>query len=218
MASVPRIASAVVAINVLLVVMDTARTDAVEPYGAAAGATPSIRELAAANAPEAAARADEAFAATLAKMEVMKEAADSGKMAYDQMLGAENAEGNRIVNDVVDSLVAQARAVEGVVTALNLSIELEGSDSLAAAALDHFCLTLGSLAGDMALAHGSTAVVIGGGLGFRLADYLPRSGFRNRFVAKGRFESWMDKLPVKLITHPQPGLYGAAAAFAKANP
>jgi len=95
---------------------------------------------------------------------------------------------------------------------------LEGSDSLAAAALDHFCLTLGSLAGDLALAHGSTAVVIGGGLGFRLAEYLPRSGFRNRFVAKGRFESWMDKLPVKLITHPQPGLYGAAAAFAKMHP
>jgi len=95
---------------------------------------------------------------------------------------------------------------------------MEGSDSLAAAALEHFCLTLGSLAGDLALAHGSTAVVIGGGLGFRLADHLPRSGFRNRFVAKGRFESWMDKLPVKLITHPQPGLYGAAAAFAKLHP
>jgi glucokinase len=95
---------------------------------------------------------------------------------------------------------------------------LEGTDSLAAAALDHFCLTLGSLAGDLALAHGSTAVVIGGGLGFRLANHLPRSGFRNRFVAKGRFESWMDKIPVKLITHPQPGLYGAGAAFAKAYP
>jgi glucokinase len=25
----------------------------------------------------------------------------------------------------------------------------------------------------------------------------------------------MGKLPVKLITHPQPGLFGAAAAFAK---
>jgi glucokinase len=95
---------------------------------------------------------------------------------------------------------------------------MDGSDSLAAAALDHFCLTLGSLAGDLALAHGSGAVVIGGGLGYRLADYLPKSGFRNRFVAKGRFESLMDKVPVKLITHPQPGLYGAAAAFAKAYP
>ena len=95
---------------------------------------------------------------------------------------------------------------------------MDGSDSLAAAALDHFCLTLGSLAGDLALAQGSTAVVIGGGLGYRLADHLPRSGFRTRFVAKGRFESLMDKIPVKLITHAQPGLYGAAAAFARAYP
>ena len=93
---------------------------------------------------------------------------------------------------------------------------MDGSDSLAAAALDHFCLILGALAGDLALAQGSTAVVIGGGLGYRLADHMPRSGFRTRFVAKGRFESLMDKMPVKLITHPQPGLYGAAAAFAKA--
>jgi glucokinase len=28
----------------------------------------------------------------------------------------------------------------------------------------------------------------------------------------------MDEMPVKLITHPQPGLFGAAAAFARAHP
>ena len=77
------------------------------------------------------------------------------------------------------------------------------------------CLTLGAVAGDMALAQGATAVVIAGGVGLRLADYLPRSGFRDRFIAKGRFERRMDEMPVKLITHPQPGLFGAAAAFAK---
>ena len=92
---------------------------------------------------------------------------------------------------------------------------LDGRDSLAAAALDRFCLALGSLAGDIALAQGASAVVIAGGLGLRLADHLPRSGFGDRFVAKGRFERMMDEMPVKLITHPQPGLYGAAAAFAE---
>jgi glucokinase len=92
---------------------------------------------------------------------------------------------------------------------------LEGSDSLASAALDHLCLTLGAVAGDMALAQGAGAVVIAGGVGLRLAHYLPRSGFRDRFIAKGRFERRMDEMPVKLITHPQPGLFGAAAAFAK---
>ncbi len=94
---------------------------------------------------------------------------------------------------------------------------LDGSDSLAAAALDRFCLILGAVAGDMALAHGSNAVVIAGGLGLRLRDHLPGSGFETRFVAKGRFERRMEAMPVKLITHPQPGLLGAAAAFAKAN-
>ena len=92
---------------------------------------------------------------------------------------------------------------------------LEGSDSLAAAALDRLCLSLGAVAGDMALAQGSAAVAIGGGVGFRLGPVLPRSGFRDRFIAKGRFERRMDEMPVKLITHPNPGLLGAAAAFAR---
>jgi glucokinase len=90
-----------------------------------------------------------------------------------------------------------------------------GEDSLAAAAVDRFCLSLGSVAGDIALAQGGSGVVIAGGLGLRIKDSLIRSGFAERFCAKGRFEGLMASLPVKLITHPQPGLFGAAAAFAK---
>ena len=95
------------------------------------------------------------------------------------------------------------------------SAALDGRDSLAAAALDRLCLSLGAVAGDLALAQGANAVVIAGGVGLRLADHLPHSGFRERFIAKGRFERRMDAMPVKLITHPQPGLLGAAAAFAR---
>lgn len=91
---------------------------------------------------------------------------------------------------------------------------LDGSDSLAVAALDRFCMALGSVAGDLALAQGASAVVIAGGLGARIAGHLPRSGFAQRFAAKGRFEAMMSALPVKLITLHQPGLFGAAAAFA----
>ncbi|MGI4730881.1 MAG: glucokinase [Janthinobacterium lividum] len=93
---------------------------------------------------------------------------------------------------------------------------LDEGDSLALAALDRFCLALGSVAGDLALAHGAKAVVIAGGLGYRLKDRLPTSGFAERFAAKGRFQQMMAALPVKLITHPEPGLFGAAAAFAQA--
>lgn len=91
----------------------------------------------------------------------------------------------------------------------------DGSDSLAAAAVDRFCLSLGSVAGDITLAQGGFAgVVIAGGLGYRIRDTLLNSGFAERFRAKGRFESLMASIPVKLIVHPQPGLFGAAAAFA----
>jgi glucokinase len=94
------------------------------------------------------------------------------------------------------------------------SSALDGTDSIAVAALDRFCMTLGSFAGDLALAQGANAVVIGGGLGARIADHLPKSGFAQRFVAKGRFEQMMATIPVKLITLEEPGLFGAAAAFA----
>ncbi|QNT78124.1 glucokinase [Entomobacter blattae] len=92
---------------------------------------------------------------------------------------------------------------------------LSESDHLASAAFDRFCMCLGTAAGNYALAQGARGVVIAGGLGQRLADFLPRSGFAERFVDKGRFERMMADIPVKLMTYPQPGLLGAAAAFAK---
>ena len=92
---------------------------------------------------------------------------------------------------------------------------MNGEDSLAAAAVDRFCLALGSVAGDIALVQGASGVVIAGGLGYRIRDTLLGSGFADRFAAKGRFSGLMAGMPVKLIVHPQPGLFGAAAAFAR---
>jgi glucokinase len=89
-----------------------------------------------------------------------------------------------------------------------------GTDELAAAAVQRFCLALGAVAGDFALAHGAQAVVIAGGIVTRLAGMLPRTGFARRFTTKGRFEALLANIPVKLIIHPDPGLLGAAAAAA----
>jgi len=91
---------------------------------------PSVAGLAAAKAPEAKAAVDARMAETLARLQAIKDAADSGKMAYDQMLAADNAAGNALIQAAVDALVAQTRAVEAVVAALDLKIEVEGSDSL----------------------------------------------------------------------------------------
>jgi glucokinase len=90
---------------------------------------------------------------------------------------------------------------------------LEDDDPAAAAALERFCLCLGAFSGNIALAHGATALVLAGGLGLRLREYLPVSGFAERLAAKGEYRSILEQLPVKLIVHTEPGLYGAAAAF-----
>jgi len=90
---------------------------------------------------------------------------------------------------------------------------LEDSDPFARAAFDRFCLCYGAVAGDLALAHGPHAVVLAGGLTQRMRDLLPPSGFHSRFTAKGRFESLMKSVPIRLALHDEIGLFGAAAAF-----
>lgn len=118
------------------------------------------------------------------------------------------------ISDIYQTLAAMEQKAVPEVDDIEIWTKgMSGEDSLAAAAVDRFCLSLGSVAGDMALAHGAKGVVIAGGLGYRLRDTLLKSGFAERFRAKGRFESMMASLPVKLIVHPQPGLFGAAAAF-----
>lgn len=112
----------------------------------------------------------------------------------------------------------EGRAVVSMEDKTLWQLALSGDDSLAAAAFDRFCLSLGAAAGDFALAQGARAVVIAGGLGQRISTRLPQSGFEERFLAKGRFQRLMETIPVKLIDHPQPGLFGAAAAFAQENP
>lgn len=118
--------------------------------------------------------------------------------------------------DIYEALAGmEGRAIQAMDDRTLWQLGTSGEDSLAAAAVDRFCLSLGAIAGDIALAQGAAGVVIAGGLGLRIRDTLLKSGFASRFTAKGRFEGLMAAMPVKLITHPQPGLFGAAAAFAK---
>ncbi|HVJ35015.1 MAG TPA: imelysin family protein [Terriglobia bacterium] len=91
---------------------------------------PSLHDYVKANAADADKRVLAAMKDTTGAMTVLKQTADSGKWAYDQMIGADNPEGNKIVQHVVDTLVAQAHAVEAAVTAVHLTIKVEGSDSL----------------------------------------------------------------------------------------
>ena len=91
----------------------------------------SLSNLVAAAAPDVDSEMRAALDATASAMQRLKDTADSGTMAYDQMLSESNPEGNALVSDAVQALVAQTRIIERAAVALGVdSIELEGSDSL----------------------------------------------------------------------------------------
>src|SRR5262249_21616590 len=87
----------------------------------------SLRDYVVMKNTAAAKRMDDRINDTLTMMKRIKDMGDSGRMAYDQMIASGNPEGNKLVQDAIDALIAQTRADEGVVAALNLKIELEGS-------------------------------------------------------------------------------------------
>jgi len=90
---------------------------------------------------------------------------------------------------------------------------LEGHDAAARRTLARFCAVLGSVAGDCALVHGARTVVIAGGIVPRFIPFLRSSAFRERFLAKGRMAALLESVPIHVITHPHPGLLGAATAL-----
>jgi glucokinase len=94
---------------------------------------------------------------------------------------------------------------------------IDGHDLLARRTLARFCAVLGSVAGDCALVHGARTVLIAGGIVPRFIPFLRSSAFRERFLAKGRFATWLESVSIGVITHPHPGLLGAAMALRAAH-
>lgn len=84
-------------------------------------------------------------------------------------------------------------------------------DEIAMESVQMFFEVLGQAAGNLALALGaSDGVFIAGGIVKRYLELLKASGFRSGFENKGRHRSLVERVPTYLITHPQPGLLGAA--------
>ena len=94
-----------------------------------------------------------------------------------------------------------------------VSAALSGEDRAARAALARFCAILGSVAGDAALFHGARTLAIAGGIVPRFVPFLKSSAFRERFLDKGRFAAHLEGVSVLVVTHPEPGLLGAAVSL-----
>lgn len=91
---------------------------------------------------------------------------------------------------------------------------LDGACPFCVEALELFCALLGTVAGDLALTLGARGgVYIGGGIVPRLGDFFAHSAFRERFVAKGRFRAWLERIPTRVIVAPHATLLGASAVL-----
>ena len=110
----------------------------------------------------------------------------------------------------IDGIAAKALDPAGVTGAATA-----GSDPRCVEAVEIFFGLLGSVAGNLALTLGARGgMYIGGGIIPRLGDWIDRSTFRERFVAKGRFRDYLDGIPTWLIhAEMSPALIGAANAL-----
>jgi glucokinase len=78
--------------------------------------------------------------------------------------------------------------------------------------IERYPSLLGAAAGDLALtllARGG--VFIAGGVVANLGDLFDVGRFRRAFVAKGRFQAYLERVPTYLVTRKDTGLLGAAA-------
>jgi glucokinase len=110
----------------------------------------------------------------------------------------------------IDGVAARALDPAGVTGAAT-----SGGDARCVEAVEIFFGLLGGVAGNLALTLGARGgMYIGGGIVPRLGDWIVRSTFRERFVAKGRFRDYLDSIPTWLIqAETSPALIGAANAL-----
>jgi glucokinase len=103
-----------------------------------------------------------------------------------------------------------------IMTASDISDQaLNKKHPLALQSMDIFAGLLGSVAGNLALTLGARGgVYIAGGIIPRWLGWFEQSSFRQRFEAKGRFQSYLQPIPVWVITTPvSPALSGVSIAL-----
>ena len=96
-----------------------------------------------------------------------------------------------------------------------VGLALDGSDALCAEAVECFCAMLGTVASDAAVMLGAVGgIYIGGGIVPHLGELFHRSGFRQRFEAKGRFSGYVADIPTYVITADHAAFLGVSAILA----
>lgn len=140
-----------------------------------------------------------------------------GRGSYERVLSGPG------LLDVYRFLVETGRAEEDPGTRSRLTsdsapavvseLALDGADPACERALEIFVDVYGAQAGNFALAVQATGgVYLGGGIAPEILPALRGETFRRAFREKGKMASIVREIPVRVITDPDAGLIGAAAA------
>jgi glucokinase len=118
------------------------------------------------------------------------------------------------VHDVEDEPVptplADALATQDPAAAISTAA-LHGGIPIATMALDLFVRLYGAEAGNLALKlKAMGGVYVGGGIAPKILPKLSDGTFRDAFLAKGRFRTLLEAIPVQVILDDDTVLYGAA--------
>jgi glucokinase len=114
----------------------------------------------------------------------------------------------------LENLHSAIAAIDGIAVSSRTAAEItwearDRSCPVSVAAVDMFCAMLGTVAGDLALMFRARGgVYIAGGIAPRVADLLARSEFCARFVAKGRFQPYLESVPIAVIVNPDATFLG----------
>ena len=115
---------------------------------------------------------------------------------------------------IYSSLARQAGLDAEELTPAEVSERMAAGDATAADAYRVFFALLGTVAGNLALTVGARGgVYIAGGIVPRVIDALEQSEFRERFVSKGRYRSYLESIRTAVITIEEPAFPGLRAAL-----
>ena len=130
-----------------------------------------------------------------------------GHVSFERVLS-----GQGIVNLYrAHCLMAGVEAAPHDPAAISL-LAAQSLDACCVAAVDRFFGFLGSFAGNVALTFDARGgVYLAGGIVPRLRERIGGSEFRQRFESKGRFRSYLERIPTRIIVDP------TAAALRGAN-
>jgi glucokinase len=114
----------------------------------------------------------------------------------------------------LENLHAAIAAIDGIAVSSQTAAEitqqaLDRSCPVSVAAVDMFCAMLGTVAGDLALMFRARGgVYIAGGIAPRIVDLLAQSEFLARFSAKGRFQPYLESVPIAVIVNADAAFLG----------